>query len=56
MIYTGRSKPEALSSEYRARDERGLLPEAIRVDPDDVKEKLDPVSRLDFGKVSVSLA
>ena len=33
------------------RGEDGLLPQAIRVDPDDLSEKLDPRSRIDFGEV-----
>jgi hypothetical protein len=51
IIYSGKRAPEPLDSEAAARGENGMRPEAIRVDLDDKNDKLDPRSRLDFGKV-----
>lgn len=50
IIYTGKTPPEPHRSERARRGEDGLLL-PIRVDPDDAAEKLDPWSRVDFGKV-----
>jgi hypothetical protein len=41
-----------MESEEPVRGELGMRPEPIRVDPDDKEEKLDPRSRIDFGKVT----
>ncbi|KAK3050779.1 hypothetical protein LTR09_008145 [Extremus antarcticus] len=52
IIYTGRSAPRPLlSEEDLVRGEEPMRPEAIRVDPDEPEDKLDPRSRVDFGKV-----
>lgn len=51
VIYTGRMAPELLPSEYPQRGETGMRPSPIRVVPDEPTEKLDVLSRLDFGKV-----
>ena len=51
VIYSGRKAPLPDARETPARGEDGLLPQYIRVDPDDPSEKLDEMSRIDFGKV-----
>lgn len=51
IIYTGRNPPNPMSSEEPVRGEQGMRPDPIRVDPDDKEDKLDPRSRIDFGKV-----
>lgn len=51
IIYTGKSPPAPMPSEEPVRGELGMRPDAIRVDPDDREDKLDPRSRIDFGKV-----
>lgn len=51
IIHTGRNAPEPMSSEKPVRGEVGMRPEPIRVEPDDREDKLDPRSRIDFGKV-----
>lgn len=51
IIYTGRAPPAPLPSEEPVRGEVGMRPDSIRVDPDDREDKLDPRSRIDFGKV-----
>ena len=51
IIFTGKETPVPQLAEAPARHERGLLPQAIRVDGDDPTQKLDPMSRIDFGKV-----
>lgn len=51
IIHTGRTAPDPLPSEEPSRGEEGMRPDAIRVEPDDREDKLDPRSRLDFGKV-----
>lgn len=51
IIHTGKKIPAALPQELPERGERGLLPQPIRVDPDDPEQKLDPMSRVDFAKV-----
>ncbi|KAK6401681.1 hypothetical protein LTR95_019160, partial [Oleoguttula sp. CCFEE 5521] len=51
IIYSGRKCPDPDPAERPARGEAGMRPAAIRVDPDDKVTKLDPMSRIDFGKV-----
>ena len=51
IIHTGRIPPHILFGETPARGERGMLASAVRVDADENTEKLDPVSRIDFGKL-----
>ena len=51
IIYTGRTPPEPMEAERPKRAEQGMRPEAIRIDPDNPEDKLDPRSRIDFGKV-----
>ena len=51
IIYSGRNPPASMSSERPARGELGMRSYAIRVDPDKRDEKLDPMSRIDFGKM-----
>ena len=51
IIYTGKSVPEPTPAERPDRGEAGLRPQAVRVDTDHPTDKLDPMSRLDFGKV-----
>jgi len=51
IIYTGKRAPAPLDSEAPNRGEVGLLPRAIRIDSDNPGEKLDTLSRVDFGKV-----
>lgn len=51
IVYTGREAPRAKVHEGPQREEAGLRPIPIRVVPDDPAEALDPMSRLDFGKV-----
>jgi hypothetical protein len=51
IIFTGKEAPLPQLAEAPTRHERGLLPQAIRVDGDDPTQKLDTMSRIDFGKV-----
>ena len=51
IIHTGRSPPAPMRTEEPLRGELGMRPDPIRVDPDDREDKLDPRSRIDFGKV-----
>lgn len=51
IIYTGKEPPPPRPDEAPARGEYGLLPQAVRVDGDDPAQKLDVMSRVDFGKV-----
>lgn len=50
IIYSGRSPPKAQDDEQPVRREQGMRPIAIRVVPDERVDKLDPMSRIDFGK------
>lgn len=50
IIYSGRQPPQPVDNEMPKRGERGMRPNAIRVDPDEREDKLDPMSRIDFGK------
>lgn len=51
VVYTGRTEPMVLPSEAPNPREAGLRPTAIRVDADDPAERLDPTSRIDFGRI-----
>lgn len=51
IIYSGKQAPEPEPKERAKRGELGLLPRAIRVAVNDGMEKLDSMSRLDFGEV-----
>lgn len=51
IIYTGKIAPTPQRDEQPKRGEAGLLSPPIRVDADDIAEKLDPMSRIDFGRV-----
>ena len=50
IVYTGRSLPYENASESASRGETGMRPRAIRVDVDIKGDKLDAMSRIDFGK------
>lgn len=50
IIYTGKVAPGPSAEERPARGELGLLPQSIRVDPDEKYHFLDPMSRVDFAK------
>ncbi|RMZ15901.1 hypothetical protein D0862_01462 [Hortaea werneckii] len=51
IIYTGAHVPNPLPKELPSRGEPPMQPIPIRVIPDNVAEKLDPTSRVDFGRV-----
>nr|OQO30905.1 hypothetical protein B0A51_03188 [Rachicladosporium sp. CCFEE 5018] len=51
IIYTGKTIPTPRLAEMSKRGEAGMLPQPIRVDPDKPEDRLDPMSRIDFGKV-----
>ena len=51
MIYTGRRPPEPSLKEMPQRGETGMLPNPIRVDTNRREDKLDSMSRLNFGKI-----
>lgn len=55
IIYTGAHVPNPLIEELPSRNESPMQPIPIRVIPDNVAEKLDPTSRVDFGKVETIL-
>ena len=50
IIYTGRDAPHETTEEAAVRGEEGMRPGAIRVDVDTKGDKLDVMSRIDFGK------
>ena len=50
IIYTGKEAPRPMQNELPVRGEYGMRSVAIRVDPDVREEKLDSMSRIDFGK------
>jgi hypothetical protein len=52
VIYTGRTLPRIRTDEVPGRQETGMLSTPIRVDPDNMDEQLDPMSRIDFGGVT----
>lgn len=51
IIFSSRLPPQPLNIEVPARGEQGMRPVPIRIDVDNRAHRLDPVSRLDFGKV-----
>jgi len=51
IVFTGKDPPVPLPTELPQRGETGMRSEPIRINPDDPSDKLDPVSRIDFGKV-----
>ncbi|KAK3712227.1 hypothetical protein LTR37_009089 [Vermiconidia calcicola] len=51
VVYTGKKVPSPTPQEMPKRGEAGMLPQAVRVDPDDLAEKLDDMSRIHFAKV-----
>lgn len=51
VIHTGKKPPALSEKEVPQQGEQGLLQPPIRVDADDPAEKLDELSRVDFGKV-----
>lgn len=51
IIYSGKTPPTPMESERPHRGEAGMRPFSIRVDLDNPEEKLDPRSRIDFGKL-----
>lgn len=51
VVYTGRDVPPLLPHELSPSGETPALLPPIRVDPDAPSERLDPTSRIDFGKV-----
>ena len=50
IVYTGRNEPATQPEEQPPSGESGMQPYAIRVDTDQRDEKLDPMSRIDFGR------
>ncbi|KAK5732041.1 hypothetical protein LTR17_010877 [Elasticomyces elasticus] len=51
IIYIGRHAPQPLPDERPIRCDQGMQTQAIRVVPDGMTEKLDPMSRLDYARV-----
>lgn len=51
IIYTGKNAPEPLVDEAPQRGERPMRPDAIRINTDNPTDKLDVMSRIDYGKV-----
>ena len=51
IVYTGKAPPQQLPTEAPKRGEEGMRPLAVRIDVDDLSEKLEIASRLDYGKV-----
>lgn len=51
IIYTGKVAPQPSSAELPARGETGMQPVPIRVDADEKSERLDPLSRVNYGRV-----
>lgn len=53
IIYTGKYVPQPRPGELPRREiqEVGMQPDAIRVDTDSPEDKLDPMSRLNYGAV-----
>ncbi|TKA75900.1 hypothetical protein B0A55_07211 [Friedmanniomyces simplex] len=50
IIYTGRQPPEPRADELPNRTELGMRSRPIRLVPDQPTDKLDSMSRIDFGK------
>ena len=51
IVHSGKIPPTALADEEPKRGELGMLPGAIRVDLDTHGDKLDPMSRVNFGRL-----
>ena len=51
VIHTTKNPPEPLPAELPLRGEDGMRPHAIKVDSDDPIDKLEALSRLDYGNV-----
>lgn len=51
VIHTSKKPPDILAAELPSRGESTMRPMSIRIDPDDKSFRLDPLSRLHFGKV-----
>ena len=51
IIYTGKEAPSTHPDEEPARGEEGMRKASIRVNLDHKTDKLDTMSRIDFGKV-----
>jgi hypothetical protein len=53
LIYTGCTAPHARSNELPKAGEAGMQPIPIRVDPLSSISTLDPMSRIDLGKITI---
>lgn len=51
IIYTGRTAPDPMPEEAPARGEQPMRPDPICVNTDNREDKLDQLSRIDYGKV-----
>lgn len=51
LIYTGSNSPQLRPDELPSRGESGMRSQPIRVDPETRMDRLDPLSRIDFGGV-----
>ncbi|KAF2453988.1 hypothetical protein BDY21DRAFT_116516 [Lineolata rhizophorae] len=51
IIYTGKKCPVPTRDEKPSQGEKGMRPYAIRVEPRDPSYSMDPLSRINFGKV-----
>jgi hypothetical protein len=51
VIYTGSQPPQISQQEIPSMEEGAMRTPALKLDPSDPTEKLDPMSRVDFGKV-----
>lgn len=51
VVFSGRQAPNLDEAELPARGEVGMRTPAIRVLPDQPEGKLDPMSRLNLGKI-----
>ncbi|KAK6381106.1 hypothetical protein LTR65_001047 [Meristemomyces frigidus] len=51
IVYIGKVAPSAQLEELARRGESGMQPVAIRIDPDDPTQKLQEMSRINYGKV-----
>ncbi|KAK5682110.1 hypothetical protein LTS10_005235 [Elasticomyces elasticus] len=49
IIYSTREAPQPQQDERAGRGEIGMRTQPIRIIPDDPRDKLDPMSRIDFG-------
>ena len=51
IVYTTKQAPQPLSPELPDRGEQSMRPQPIKIDVDDPSDKLDELSRLDYGRV-----